>query len=117
MAPEDVLAVYKQYGIEMAPAKQPAAESTAAPTGAGQNAATAPAAAEQNLPHKPVADTAVVWKLGADNSLEPVKVSLGITDHAYTQVNAVLSGKLQEGDELVIRSIASKPIVPSGIRR
>ena len=30
--------------------------------------------------------TAVVWKLHPDNTIEPVKVSLGITDHAYTEV-------------------------------
>ena len=113
MAAEDVLAVYRQYGIQMAPEKQPPAPDATGP------AASLPAgqAGEQNPPHKPAKDTAVVWKLRADNSLEPVKVSLGITDHAYTEVAAVLNGKLQEGDELVIRSIASKPIVPAGIRR
>jgi len=111
MAVEDVLAVYKQYGIDAATEKQASSEPAAAPAG------NSPAASAPNPPHKPVADTAVVWKLRADNSLEPVKVSLGITDHAYTEVAAVLTGKLQEGDELVIRSIASKPIVPAGIRR
>ncbi len=111
MAAEDVLRVYKQYGIDSAPEKQTAFAPAAAPSGTTQ------AASEQNPPHKPAADTAVVWKLRADNSLEPVKVSLGITDHAYTEVAAVLNGKLQEGDELVIRSIASKPIIPAGIRR
>jgi len=35
-------------------------------------------------------------------------VSLGITDHAYTQLRAVLKGELKEGDELVIRSVAAK---------
>jgi HlyD family secretion protein len=112
MAVEDVRAVYKQYGIDAAPEKPAAAEQPVSAPGAN-----AQAAAEQNPPHKPVADTAVVWKLHADNSLEPVKVSLGITDHAYTEVGAVLKGTLNEGDELVIRSIASKPIVPGGIRR
>jgi len=111
MAAEDILAVYKQYGIEAAPEKQSASEPAGAP-GAGAQPAGA-----QNPPHKPAADTAVVWKLRADNSLEPVKVSLGITDHAYTEVAGVLTGQLQQGDELVIRSIAPKPIVPAGIRR
>jgi len=35
---------------------------------------------------RPRAENAVVWKLHADNTMEPVKISLGITDHAYTQV-------------------------------
>ena len=37
-------------------------------------------------------DTAIVWKLHADNSMEPVKVSLGITDHAFTEIAGVLKG-------------------------
>ena len=106
MSAEDIRAVYQQFGIDSAPERQ----STAEP-------AAAPAAGQQNPPKKPVGDTAVVWKLRADNSLEPVKVSLGITDHAYTEVAGVVKGSLQEGDELVIRSIASKPITPGALRR
>jgi HlyD family secretion protein len=113
MSSDDVRLVYKEYGIDAAPEKP---EKQAATTPAATGAATPPAG-EQNPPKKPVGDTAVVWKLRPDNSLEPVKVSLGITDHAFTEVSAVLKGSLKEGDELVIRSIASKPIVPGGIRR
>jgi HlyD family secretion protein len=113
MSSDDVRLVYKEYGIDAAPEKQ---EKQAAATPAATGVTTPPAG-EQNPPKKPVGDTAVVWKLRPDNSLEPVKVSLGITDHAFTEVSAVLKGSLQEGDELVIRSIASKPIVPGGIRR
>ena len=110
MSSEDVRLVYKQYGIDAAPEKQAGSES--APAGRPVQAAN-----EQNPPKKPVGDSAVVWKLGADNSLEPVKVSLGITDHAFTEVAGVLQGTLKEGDELVIRSIASKPITPGALRR
>jgi hypothetical protein len=81
-----------------------------------QNATTAGAAA-QNPPRAPKTDTAVVWKLHADNSMEPVKVSLGITDHAFTEVKEVLKGQLKEGDELIIRSIVSKSQALGGIRR
>ena len=106
MAADDIRLVYSQYGIDVAPEKQaPAAQAP------GQ------VANEENGPRKPVGDTAVVWKLGANNSLEPVKVALGITDHAFTEVTAVVKGSLKEGDELVIRSIASKPITPGALRR
>jgi hypothetical protein len=54
-----------------------------------------------------------VWKLHPDNTLEPIKVSIGITDHAYTEVGAVLKGELKPGDEVVIRSIAPKTAAPS----
>jgi multidrug efflux pump subunit AcrA (membrane-fusion protein) len=49
----------------------------------------------------------VVWKLGPDNTIEPVRVSLGITDHAFTEVLEVLKGGLKEGDAVVIRSVVS----------
>jgi len=39
----------------------------------------------------------VVWKLHADNTMEPIKISLGITDHAYTQVAAVIKGEPEGG--------------------
>jgi hypothetical protein len=80
-----------------------------------QNATQASGA--QSLPRVPKADAAVVWKLHSDNSMEPVKVSLGITDHAFTEVNSVLKGQLKEGDEVVIRSVVSQSQGPSGIRR
>ena len=71
----------------------------------------------QNLPRAPKAETAVVWKLHPDNTMEPVKVSLGITDHAYTEVSAVLKGELKEGDDVIIRSVAPKAQALGGIRR
>jgi hypothetical protein len=49
--------------------------------------------------------------------MQPVKVSLGITDHAYTQVNAVIKGELQEGEALIIRSVTAKTQAPGTLRR
>ena len=115
MNPEEILALYKQYGIDGGERAQASADSTVAAVGA-QSATTAGAGA-QNPPRAPKTDTAVVWKLHPDNSMEPVKVSLGITDHAFTEVRAVLKGQLKEGDDLVIRSIVSKSQGPGGIRR
>jgi HlyD family secretion protein len=50
----------------------------------------------------------VVWKLRPDNSVEPVRVALGITDHSYTVVTRVLNGELREGDDLVTGAVPSK---------
>jgi len=111
MTPEEILAIYKQHGIEGVERKV-AAEEPGGPGGGAQIAA-----ATLNPPRVPKADTAVVWKLRADNTMEPVKVSLGITDHAYTEVRALVKGELKEGDEVIIRSVASKSQVPGGIRR
>jgi HlyD family secretion protein len=111
MGPEEILAIYKQYGLDGGE-KQQVGEDPAA-TGRGSQAG----GESQNLPRVPRAENAVVWKLRADNSMEPVKISLGITDHAYTQVTAVLKGELKEGDELIIRSVTAKSQAPGTLRR
>jgi HlyD family secretion protein len=111
MTAEEVLAIYKQYGIEGGDRKVVVEDSPGAGSGAQA------AAAALNPPRVPKADTAVVWKLHADNTMEPVKVSLGITDHAYTEVRALLKGELKEGEEVIIRSVAPKSQAPGGIRR
>jgi len=108
MPPEQILATYKQYGIEGIERK------------AGSDGAASPseaAAASTVAARAPKPDSAVVWKLHLDNTLEPVKVSIGITDHAYTEVGAVLKGELKPGDEVVIRSVSPKTQGPSTIRR
>lgn len=105
MEPEEVLALYRRFGIEGGDRKS-ASDAAAA--------AEAPQTADggQNRPRTSHSDTAIVWKLHADNSMEPVKVSLGITDHSYTEVTAVTKGGLKEGDELIIRSVVAKSSAP-----
>ncbi len=114
MSAEEILAVYKQYGIDAGEQKV-AAEETSGGGVAGNGGQGA--AGAQNPPHPPKRDSAVVWKLHADNTMEPVKVSLGITDHAFTEVSGVLKGTLKEGDDVIIRSIAPKSEGLGGIRR
>jgi HlyD family secretion protein len=105
MSPEEVLRLYAQYGIDE---KQIENSSQAA-----QPAATP----ESNITRVPRATTAVVWKWHPDNTMEPVKVSLGITDHAFTEIATVLKGDVKENDNLVVRSISSNPTAPGAIRR
>jgi HlyD family secretion protein len=101
MSIEEIRAAYGRHGIE---AETPSRGSEVA-GGAAQT-------------KKPARETAVVWKLrSSDNTMEPVQVSLGLTDHTYTEVAGILKGALKEGDELVIRSILPKSQGPAGIRR
>lgn len=102
MTAEQILAIYKQYGIAETTEKE-AADDPDDPAGAPQ-----PAGATPYPLRAPKAVTAVVWKLHPDNTIEPVRVSLGITDHAYTEVVSVLKGQLKESDEVIIRSVAPK---------
>jgi HlyD family secretion protein len=111
MSTEEILSIYKQYGIEGGQRKEVAD----GPAVAGSAAQVSPET--QNPPRAPKTDTAVVWKLLPGNTMEPVKISIGITDHAFTEVSTVLKGELQEGEEVVIRSVTPKSQAPGGIRR
>lgn len=111
MGPEEILAIYKQNGIEGNEKQQAGDDPPAAGHGfeaGGEN---------QNAPRAPGAESAVVWKLNADNTMEPVRISLGITDHAYTQVAGLNRGDLKEGDALIIRSVVPKTLAPGTLRR
>jgi HlyD family secretion protein len=109
MSSEEVLAIYKKYGIDGSERTPGTADSSS-----GDESQQAGA---KNSSHPARTDSAVVWKLHADNSMEPVKVSLGITDHAFTEVLAVVKGDLKEGDPVVIRSIVSKNSTPGSLGR
>jgi hypothetical protein len=111
MSPEEILALYKRYGIEVSEKKVADEDSSAPQTGATIGGAS------QNPPRAPRADSAVVWKIHPDNTMEPVKVSLGITDHSYTEITALLKGELKEGDALIIRSVMPKSQAPGALRR
>jgi HlyD family secretion protein len=110
IVPEAILALYMHYGIEGVQSEQGGDHSAAE---GGVPASTG----SQNLPRAPKAETAVVWKLHPDKTMEPVKVSLGITDHAYTEVSSVLKGELKEGDNVIIRSVAPKAQALGGLGR
>jgi len=82
--PDVIQALYQKYGIDL---------------GTGSNGRLQKgAAAQQSRPAQ--SDLAVLWKVKADKSLEPVQVRTGITDHAYTEVVQVVKGDLQTGDQL-----------------
>ncbi|MCU1247552.1 MAG: hypothetical protein JWQ49_581 [Edaphobacter sp.] len=108
MSAEEILAIYKERGIGDG-GSNPSEKSMA--TSAQLTPPT------QSTPRAPKSDSVVVWKLHPDKSMEPVKLALGITDHAFTEVTAVLKGDLKEGDDVIIRSVVAKPQAFSAIRR
>jgi HlyD family secretion protein len=50
-------------------------------------------------------DSGIVWKLLPNKSLEPVQVTLGVTDFTFTEL---VSGNISPGDELVIGQSSNK---------
>jgi HlyD family secretion protein len=96
LPPAEFRALYAKYGI--------GEESKEAP----------PSDVETSPPRAGARETAVVWKLRADKTLEPVQIAIGITDHAYTDVAAVVKGELKADDNIVTASVESR--TPQGPR-
>ena len=108
LPPAEVRALYAQYGID-----DSKMGIDGAVEGSGAAAAANRGSGSKNAQH----DSAVVWKLHADGTIEPVEIALGITDHAYTEVTKVFVGALKPGDDVVTTSVSSKSGPPGGIRR
>jgi HlyD family secretion protein len=85
---DQIRALYAKYGMQDAADAQTADSAKAAKGARGESG--------------------IVWILRADNTLEPVRVTLGITDHAFTEVKSVVKGELKVGDEVVTGSLVGK---------
>src|SRR5437016_2636362 len=119
MKADQVRALYQKYGLDSGRPVQAAGE---APGGGGASAKQYRAHAEGQqgggsdaAPHTPRLDVAVLWKLHADKTLEPVRVRTGITDHTVTEIAEFLKGELKEGEELVTGSMTAKPTAGPGM--
>ena len=126
LKPEEIRALYQKYGIQTGRGQN--AEQVAANNAAPQSAAAgsdtkgggttergnranwqqrqAGSAPDQNptagaAPTTTRAQTAIVWKLLPDKSIQPVQIKTGITDFTVTEL---VSGDLKEGDQLVTGS-------------
>jgi hypothetical protein len=109
LPPAEARALYAQYGID--------AEKQRADPPSSENGASGAQGNHTSTRRKGGDESAVVWKLRADGSIEPVGLALGITDHAYTEVTKAFIGTLNAGDEVVTTSMSSKSAPPGGIRR
>jgi HlyD family secretion protein len=105
LKPEEMKDLYAKAGIPMS-------TRAAGPSGGGAPRMGAPAGGarppanggDQKKETRTTNDTAVVWKMLADNKMEPVQIRTGITDHTTTQLVQVLKGELKEGDVLLTGS-------------
>jgi HlyD family secretion protein len=110
MPAEVVLALYSKFGIDAGASRD------TSPAG-GSGGPSAPPLPEARRGAR--GESAVVWKLLAGGEIQPVRITLGITDHAYTEVAGLLAGTLKPGDDVVTSSVSSKSLPPGtqGIRR
>ncbi len=87
LSPDRIRALYAKYGFTD-DARAILVRSTADSASRGHSHTASP-------------DYGVVWKRHADNTIEPVRIALGITDHATTQVLAIVTGRLEPGDDVI----------------
>ena len=104
LSPNEIRALYAKYKIGDEPAAgdgSPPSDNRMQQTGA--NATNASRAGAPNGNRTPAAqpDYGIVWKRRPDNEIEPVRIALGITDHASTEAVAIVAGNLKVGDEVV----------------
>ena len=100
LPPEKVQELYSKYGItgQQSLPKSHAAQTPSQEPGGGTREHAAPGGSNTS-------DTAVVWMLLPDRSLQPIQVHVGLTDHTYT---ALTSGELKPGEELVTGATTAK---------
>jgi HlyD family secretion protein len=106
---EQMRELYNKYGIKapQPPQQSPAAETPSQHPGGGTREHAAASGSSAS-------DTAVVWKLLPDKSLQPIPVHIGLTDHTYT---ALTGGDIKPGDELVTGATTAKAGAAPSMRR
>jgi HlyD family secretion protein len=114
---EEIRALYQKYGLDDNATTSIASDSSGSGVAGKRDRAHAagPEAGggDTEQGRTPRLDVAVLWKLHSDQTLEPVKIRTGITDHTVTEVAEVLKGELKQGEELVTGSMtASKTSGP-----
>jgi HlyD family secretion protein len=114
---EEIRALYQKYGLDDNSTTSIASDSSG--SGVAGKRDRAHAAVPQTSGNDaeqvrtPRFDIAVVWKMHPDQTIEPVKIRTGITDHTVTEVAEVVKGELKQGEELVTGSMtASKTSAP-----
>ncbi len=115
LTPDDVRALYSRYGIA-ADENDSGTSAVASPVGV-DNATSRHVDGTGVMPSGPargLKSSVVVWKLHGDDSIEPVQIDVGITDHAYTAVVDVLHGELKEGDEVITGALVATGQTPRG---
>ena len=118
IAPDEMRALYSRYGIAADENDSGTAGVATRPVGAGNATSPhvdgTPLGAMPPGPARGSRTSVVVWKLHPDDSIEPVQIVVGITDHAYTAVLDTVRGELKEGDQVITGALVAKGQPPGG---
>src|SRR5260370_29677621 len=101
---DEILALYRQYGITEAAVQQGRTGTGVAKAGAGISQQGSVDSRPENKSNDESGikyETQVLWKLLLDKSLQPARIKTGITDHTFTELVQELNGELKPGDDLV----------------
>ena len=114
---EEIRALYQKYGLDDNTTTSIASDSSGSGVVGKRDRAHAalpqPSGSDTEHEGTPRLDIAVLWKLHPDQTIEPVKIRTGITDHTETEVAEIVKGELKPGEELVTGSMtASKTSAP-----
>jgi HlyD family secretion protein len=116
---DEIHALLKKYGLDDGAAANVASDGPGSGAAGKQYRARAPGqeggGGDSGLARTPRLDVAVLWKLHSDNTLEPVRIRTGITDHTVTEIAEILKGELKEGDQLVTGSMATGKVLGPGM--
>ncbi|MGC2475680.1 MAG: efflux RND transporter periplasmic adaptor subunit [Candidatus Sulfotelmatobacter sp.] len=124
MTAAEIRVLYQKYGLGSAGeahsiGKQQTESATPESSGGTVNAKGRTAQQEKTsrLVHiaDPPMDVAVLWKLRPDETLEPIRIRSGITDHTVTEVAELFNGSLMDNDELVTGSVLAGPKMGPGM--
>ena len=111
LAPDEMRTLYSRYGIGADEIDSGTGGAAISPVGA-DNGISWPVegtpSGAMSGPARGSRTSVVVWKLHADDSIEPVQIVVGITDHAYSAVVDTVRGELKEGDEVVTGALVAK---------
>jgi HlyD family secretion protein len=114
---EEIRALYQKYGLDDKTTTSIASDSSGGGVAGKRDRTHATGSqsgandTEQERTARP--DIAILWKLHPDETIEPVKIRTGITDHTVTEVAEVVKGELKPGEELVTGSMtANKTSAP-----
>jgi len=111
---DQIRAIYQSHGLEEGGTRASGSDAGASP-GRPRSAGREGGGTDAGEVKTPALDVAVIWRLLPDNTLEPIRIRTGITDHTVTEVLGVLNGELKPGDPLITGAMSTSKVSAPGM--